>query len=1451
MRSQKPGMTSWNFQRCTRVQSKFRSIQTTLNACCISEQVDLRLTSGANPAGISRVPLSNMRALAAGFLLSAVNAFVPVLADDTEVFFGQADPSIDSRSNVLLVLDTSSSMNRTDGVHITRLERMKTALNSLIDNSTDVNIGLMRFNGSNGGGPVLFPVTNIDKEVCADDDCGQVTITSRVSNPMDDIVEDLTSQLVLTSSDTLSLGQNSSLLPQGVGLRFDELNIPQGARITQATIEFTASGGATSPASFTISAESTGNASAFTSDEGVLSGRAYLSAKSWLPDSWSMGSSHKTPDIADLLQSIVDQADWCGGNAIVLNLQGTGRREAMSSDYSLAEAPVLSLTYDSSGIPASGGCMNGSIVKSVSDDAEQNLNNNSMNLTSTDLELPYESKEQMIGIRFDQINIPKGSTITNSYVKYQIDEYKTGDVTLYIKGESTKSAIAFTSDMKNISDRTPTSAVALWINPPEASIGDTIQSPDLSEIIQEIIDRSDWEAGGDIAFLMGKHSGSGRRTVESLNGDATGAPKLYVNYSTPSGLGTPVATTITVRDKLKQVVADIKYASGTPIVDAYYEAAQYYLGGEVDYGLVRGYPTKAANRVSHPDSYTGGTVVRDALCSDTNLGSSDCKGEYISGSPNYVSPMSSSCQTSHVVLLSDGGASSNSSKSKVRSLIGESECEVDTGNETCGRSLATWLFNSDHSSAIQGKQNIPTYTIGFNLGGSSSAVRFLEDIAQRGGGSFHEAQSAAELTTVFDTIFSEVLSVDTSFVAPGATVNQFNRLTHRNDIYFAVFKPKETPTWEGNLKRYEVSATDGGKVRVMDVNGKPAVDETSGFFAEDSKSWWSDVTDGNAVVLGGAASEMVFDSAHATEVRRVFTFTGDSSAVPSVGVNLTQSEHALDKQNASISVDMLGLAGMSGTTAEIEEYRENLIDWARGIDVKDEDVDGDSTDWRAHMGDPMHSRPIILNYGGTADPHTSIFVATNEGFLHSIDRDEGNELYAVIPQELLPNLDKYMENSTTTKHPYGLDGPMSVWLNDVNNDVTINSGEDAFLYIGMRRGGSNYYALDVSDRINPKLQWIIKGGLGGTAGFEELGQSWSKMVPIKIFFEGSERQVLIFAGGYDTNQDSDLSASNFVRTADGIGRGIFIVDAKTGELIWSGLGVAGGSQTFGDMQYSIPSNIRVVDIDFDGLADQLYVGDMGGQLWRFDLSKYHVSGDLMTGGVIADLSDSGSANERRFFYEPDVALIGRDGERFLSISIGSGWRAHPLDRVVEDRFYMLRSSAIYNAPAGGHYGKSDPDIPGAYLPVTEADLLNVTDNIDPGSNAYGWFLDFASNGEKVLGDSITVNNQVIFTTFKPDVSVGDCTTAIGGGSVYVLDVLDGSPTTDLDDDGDKDKDDRNKDLTHGGIPPEPVALLTEDGPTILVGPEQPVDPNFSNLTQRTYWTDLGPDGESSIPADTD
>ena len=123
------------------------------------------------------------------------------------------------------------------------------------------------------------------------------------------------------------------------------------------------------------------------------------------------------------------------------------------------------------------------------------------------------------------------------------------------------------------------------------------------------------------------------------------------------------------------------------------------------------------------------------------------------------------------------------------------------------------------------------------------------------------------------------------------------------------------------------------------------------------------------------------------------------------------------------------------------------------------------------------------------------------------------------------------------------------------------------------------------------------------------------------------------------------------------------------------------------MSYSFPSEIKVIDLDGDKLMDRMYAADMGGQVWRFDVTNGAAARDLVVGGVIAQLGTAGDgtptlAENRRFYYSPDVAFVNTRLASFVHIGIGSGHREHPLGMVNSDRFYATPRQARCPHDAG-------------------------------------------------------------------------------------------------------------------------------------------------------------------------
>lgn len=171
-------------------------------------------------------------------------------------------------------------------------------------------------------------------------------------------------------------------------------------------------------------------------------------------------------------------------------------------------------------------------VDSSSDDAEEDLSGN-VNLTSGDLELIYDNSigDQIVGVRFNNLNIPNGAIINNAYINFTVDA--TIDVDpceLYIYGEASDDPATFANSFANISSRPLTDANVVWEPEDWTAIGATERSADISAILKELVDRPGYTPASSFVFII---EGIGKRTAISFNGSAHLAPELCVNYSAP------------------------------------------------------------------------------------------------------------------------------------------------------------------------------------------------------------------------------------------------------------------------------------------------------------------------------------------------------------------------------------------------------------------------------------------------------------------------------------------------------------------------------------------------------------------------------------------------------------------------------------------------------------------------------------------------------------------------------------------------------------------------------------------------------------------------------------------------------------------------------------------------------------------------------------------------------
>lgn len=168
-------------------------------------------------------------------------------------------------------------------------------------------------------------------------------------------------------------------------------------------------------------------------------------------------------------------------------------------------------------------------VSAGADDAEEYLNG-TMYLDSSDLELgdePYTG-QQFVGMRFPNIQVPKGATITSARLEVRAASNDKGRVTYYLYAQASDDAAAFTETSRNISARPLSRARQAW-SPAGWVRGNRYGVSGLQNELQEVINRPGWKPGNALGLVI-KPRTMPRRNAVSFEGRAGDAPRLFITY---------------------------------------------------------------------------------------------------------------------------------------------------------------------------------------------------------------------------------------------------------------------------------------------------------------------------------------------------------------------------------------------------------------------------------------------------------------------------------------------------------------------------------------------------------------------------------------------------------------------------------------------------------------------------------------------------------------------------------------------------------------------------------------------------------------------------------------------------------------------------------------------------------------------------------------------------------
>lgn len=1202
---------------------------------------------------------------------------------------------------------------------------------------------------------------------------------------------------------------------QNTGFRFQNLDIPQGATISSAKLVFTAVASAGLPPAVQVGLDSNTSPPNFS----VQDINSRIDTANYKFSELMATSGNPTVDVTSLVSDQVAKAGWCPGNAMAFVIRPVGSSpdyvKVQSFEGGATDAAQLVVEYD----PASGDTANCSQktinlkIASMSEDTNQfasgvlDIDKAYMPTTSSDAKIADErgtlwiSSDTLVGLRFSLARIPRGARITSAKLYLTATGGASQSVTVYsIMTGGT--AQAFVPHLMHLTPLVSANTVSLTWKPGSWTAGTKYEvksesGKDVTELVAAQVAQEGWMNGGTLGFVLkGQEMASMKACAwESLplpgggfasidEGDfGSCAASLDVTFNLNGA-----ADEKTYREVLVEKMLGLQVGGpGQPMGAAYLKTAEY-LGGyftamnadKVDDGTCD--ITPVAPKLAG-GACSSNTIV---FIAENNEGATYNKDAYVADVKSFVD------------AVAPGSDSTCTVSGPVDNMNGKN----------CTVAVATALFDNGDGGFTQvsdasTKYSVKTFPINFGAtaggaggGGDTSGGGTMRAIASSGGGEFYQSGSSGELVMQLLNIVKSVADQGAAVAAPGISVNALNRFEHLDQLYYSLFKPSTQVDWTGNLKRYQLLNS-----QVADVQNEPAVvANASGFFSTDAESWWSSVidevtgegisvVDGAVVTNGGAASESI------TDERRIFTYLGKNS-----DVSATTLTERVKVDNVNISADVLGIDALNmppeyfGVEGPLfnQEQRDQ-----RALQVLDflTAAPNNQRFWAA----AIHASPRIVAFNSNPDPTLTVFYGDNRGFLHAVNaggltssdplvnrkNTGGKELFAFLPQELLKNAGKLEDNTQSVLdggYVYGMDGDMTLIRKDVDFDGDYDSDDDkVYLFAGMRRGGKNYYGLDVSKaRINaaeadrtPILQFVIEGG---TTPYEELGQTWSAMSVNNIKFDGEKQQVLVFAGGYDAvTHDIDKKDEFGTSTTDGkafrdveqLGRYVYMVDAQSGGLLWSSKMMdVSKFPALAYMKYSMTATPRLYDRNADGMVDGMYVVDLAGQVFRFEFRLDNKGAENLVSSVVlvATLGAAASGadpvlDNRRFYDSPSVAFVrNTDGTADVLLALSSGYREEPYDKTTNEMFIFLRDKGAFDSVS-----------PPEPKTLTLADLENVSEKAS-ATNPIGWYFSYDQDiGEKGVGSPVIFNNAILFSSYVLESAPSSCVPDIGSTRLYLTD----------------------------------------------------------------------------------
>jgi type IV pilus assembly protein PilY1 len=574
----------------------------------------------------------------------------------------------------------------------------------------------------------------------------------------------------------------------------------------------------------------------------------------------------------------------------------------------------------------------------------------------------------------------------------------------------------------------------------------------------------------------------------------------------------------------------------------------------------------------------------------------------------------------------------------------------------------------------------------------NSGVDDLWHAAINGRGRFVNAGSAAELKLGMGQILQDITNQAGSRAGVGLASSSISLANH------AVYRVTFQPGWAGTLTKIDIDVVTGAEISNLWEAAEQLHNQLN-ITAGDPTPWFNNRriftvnTDSNSAVpflypvdgsgnpLGGGISDTQLNSL--------------APGLPVVGQAIVAYLRG-DPTNEGVS---LGQFRVRATATFGENFLGDIVD-SQAVYV------GAPNAPYLDANDPGYSGFVSTHSGRPA----RVYVGANDGMVHAFDDANGQETWAFVPGDL------YRPDNTGLGALAYQDGALPPFRHHFYVDSTPRivdvdfGGEDwhTLMVGGLGKGGKSYYAIDVTDPAAVTSEGKAVGTYLWTFTDSDMGYTYGRPMLAKTRATG-DMWLMVVTSGYNSST--------------GVGK-IFFVDAKTGGKIFKkemSTGFIGP-----DGQAGL-AHVAGYTQDFrNQLIDQIYGGDLYGNLWRFDVSNSDDS--KWTVGLFATLTDSGG-NPQPVTTPPQIEVDLANGiDRWVFIGTGRLLDDSDLtDATIanqEQTFYAIRDGTTTT--------------PNPLANLHRSDLVSLQDptKADPilglkSKPVHGWFDDLAA-GQRII-----------------------------------------------------------------------------------------------------------------------